>query len=107
MTGNTLPVGVDQKGPGLRSGPDETDYEHRHFVNLAATAFLLVIGFAIVWTVLAIDKYETREILGAMSLDLDPSSSAAPDDAREHVCFCVHGLTATTEDVRPLADAHR
>ncbi len=89
MTGNTLPVGVDQKGPGLRSGPDETDYEHRHFVNLAATAFLLVIGFAIVWTVLAIDKYETRERCLA---------SGRKD--------CVQIFTPP-RGVRPLADAHR
>ena len=40
---------------------DETDYAHRHFVNLAATAVLLTVGFAIIWTVLAIDRYEAHE----------------------------------------------
>ena len=61
MSGNALPVRADQKGRRLRRAPDETDYEHRHFVNLAATVFLLAIGFAIIWTVLSIDRYETRQ----------------------------------------------
>ncbi len=40
---------------------DETDYAHRHFVNLAATALLLAVGFAIVWTVMSIDRYEAKQ----------------------------------------------
>ena len=38
---------------------DKTDYQHRHFVNLAATAFLLAVTIATVWTVRAMDKQET------------------------------------------------
>jgi hypothetical protein len=39
-------------------GEDETDYEHRHFVNLLAAIFLLVIAIAISWTIGAMDSYE-------------------------------------------------
>ena len=50
---------------GAKAAPesprDETDYDHRHFVNLAATALLLGVGCAIVWTVLAIDRYEANQ----------------------------------------------
>ena len=45
--------------PGFSAAPvDDTDYEHRHFVNLLAIAFLLVIAGAIIWTVRAMDDYE-------------------------------------------------
>jgi hypothetical protein len=37
---------------------DDTDYEHRHFVNLLAMAFLLAIAAALIWTVQAIDENE-------------------------------------------------
>ena len=37
---------------------DTTDYDHRHFVNLVAMAFLLVIAAALIWTVTAMDEYE-------------------------------------------------
>jgi len=37
---------------------DTTDYEHRHFVNLVAMAFLLAIAAALIWTVLAMDENE-------------------------------------------------
>ena len=40
---------------------DRTDYGHRHFVNLLAAATLLAVGFAVIWTVLAIDAYEAHE----------------------------------------------
>ncbi len=59
MAGKTLNVGGGRNGAKHRD--DETDYEHRHFVNLIATAFLLAVGFAIIWTVLQIDRYETKE----------------------------------------------
>jgi hypothetical protein len=54
---------IDQLDPGGASRPalpaeDDTDYEHRHFVNLLAIAFLLVIAGAIIWTVRAMDDYE-------------------------------------------------
>ena len=51
------PGGVNRAG--LSAAPvDDTDYEHRHFVNLLAIAFLLVIAGAIIWTVRAMDDYE-------------------------------------------------
>ncbi len=56
---------IDQRGPGdadptatLPRPVDDTDYEHRHFINLVAIAFLLVIAGAIIWTVRAIDQNE-------------------------------------------------
>ena len=51
------PGGSDR--PALDAAPvDDTDYEHRHFINLLAIAFLLVIAGAIIWTVRAMDDYE-------------------------------------------------
>ncbi len=45
--------------PGHGSAPiDDTDYEHRHFINLLAIVFLLVIAGAIIWTVRAMDENE-------------------------------------------------
>ncbi len=56
---------IDQLDPGGPNRPalavepaDDTDYEHRHFINLLAIAFLLVIAGAIIWTVRAMDDYE-------------------------------------------------
>ena len=56
---------IDQADPGDANRPappaaieDDTDYEHRHFINLLAIAFLLVIAGAIIWTVRAMDDYE-------------------------------------------------
>ena len=59
---NPLSIRTGKSGD-LASPPrrDDTDYAHRHFVNLAATAVLLAVGFAIIWTVLAIDRYEAHE----------------------------------------------
>jgi len=37
---------------------DTTDYEHRHFVNLVAAAFLLAVAIGVVWTVKEIQDYE-------------------------------------------------
>ncbi len=50
--------------PRLRQplADDPTDYEHRHFVNLLAAAFLLSIGIATVWTVEAMDEYEKERM---------------------------------------------
>jgi len=45
--------------PALAVEPaDDTDYEHRHFINLLAIIFLLAIGGAIIWTLRAMDDYE-------------------------------------------------
>ena len=56
---------IDQADPGGANRPalaaepaDDTDYEHRHFINLLAIAFLLIIAGAIIWTVRAMDDYE-------------------------------------------------
>ena len=56
---------IDQLDPGGPHRPalapepvDDTDYEHRHFINLLAIAFLLVIAGAIIWTVRAMGDYE-------------------------------------------------
>ena len=40
---------------------DHTDYEHRHFVNLAATAFILALGFVLIWTIQTFDRYRALE----------------------------------------------
>lgn len=42
--------------PNGRRIPDETDYDHRHFVNLAAIAFLLALAFCLAWTVKIFDE---------------------------------------------------
>ena len=56
---------IDQTDPGDANRPepqsvveDDTDYEHRHFINLLAIIFLLVIAGAIIWTVRAMDENE-------------------------------------------------
>lgn len=36
----------------------DIDYGHRHFVNLAAAAFLLILAVLMVWTLKAIDQQE-------------------------------------------------
>jgi hypothetical protein len=43
-----------------REKPDETDYDHQHFVNLVAAAFLLVISIAIAWSIKAMEDYEKQ-----------------------------------------------
>jgi hypothetical protein len=40
---------------------DNTDYNHRHVVNLISTIFLLSIGYLGAWTLLAIDRYEAHQ----------------------------------------------
>lgn len=40
---------------------DGTDYEHRHFVNLAAAAFILALALIIGWTVKAFDSQRALE----------------------------------------------
>ncbi len=56
---------IEHLNPGGASGPaaspapaDETDYEHRHFVNLLAIVFLLAVAGAIIWTVRAMEDNE-------------------------------------------------
>ena len=36
---------------------DATDYEHRYFVNLVATAFILALALAIGWTLKTFDHH--------------------------------------------------
>jgi hypothetical protein len=40
---------------------DPIDYEHRHFVNLAAFAFVLGLGICIGWTIKMFDAHQTLE----------------------------------------------
>ena len=47
------------------AGAHEVDYAHRHFVNLAATALLLLVATLGVWTIKTIDDQEAlRKCLG-------------------------------------------
>ena len=61
------PKSAERANPGAAGGfarhrpeDDDTDYEHRHFVNLVSAAFLLTVAIGIVWTVKALDAYETQ-----------------------------------------------
>ena len=60
MDNSDLPQDDTPAGaPAAKTGKsDQTDYEHRHFVNLLTIAFLLVVAAAIVWTVKAIEENE-------------------------------------------------
>ncbi|MGE3245996.1 MAG: hypothetical protein AB7F96_02510 [Beijerinckiaceae bacterium] len=40
---------------------DNTDYEHRHFVNLCATAFLLALGLCFAFTIRIFDDQQRLE----------------------------------------------
>jgi hypothetical protein len=44
-----------------RARRDDTDYERRGFVNLAATIVLLVYAIALTWTLLALGERERLE----------------------------------------------
>ena len=46
------------RGHGLH---EATDYEHRYFVNLAATAFILALAFGMAWTIKTFDRHRTLE----------------------------------------------
>jgi len=46
---------------GSHGARDETDYAQRHFVNLAATAFLLALAICIAWTIRIFDQQQTLE----------------------------------------------
>ena len=49
-------------GPGPRVRySDTTDYDHRNFINLAATIALLVVMVAMVWTIQAIEAQQKME----------------------------------------------
>jgi hypothetical protein len=62
VTGRAALGGGRPAARPLANGDDETDYRHRHFVNLVAAAFLLVIAIAIVWTIKAMDAYEKQRV---------------------------------------------
>lgn len=56
----------DDAAPNAKTTPassqrDGTDYEHRHFVNLCATAFLLALGLCIGWTIKIFDEQQKLE----------------------------------------------
>ena len=46
---------TDDTGDRMRA----SGYAHRHFVNLAATAFLLVLAIVVIWTVRVMDQQES------------------------------------------------
>gem|GEM_PF-2457495 len=61
---NASVVGPTSKGSGAarpRPDADDTDYAHRHLVNLVGTIVLLCIALATVWTTKAMQEYETRQ----------------------------------------------
>ncbi len=45
----------------VSSTTDETDYEHRHLINLMGAAALLIVAIAVIWTVKAMEDYEALE----------------------------------------------
>ena len=57
-TRNGAPVDGSAFVRARRVDPDDTDYEHRHFVNLAAAAFLLAVAIAMVWTIQLMQEHE-------------------------------------------------
>ena len=59
---------IDQLDPGGPHRParapesvDDTDYDHRHFINLLAAALLLAIAGGIIWTVRGIEENESLQ----------------------------------------------
>lgn len=52
------PDGPEAPAPGRKRYRDTTDYQHRTFVNLAATAALLLIAVAVVWTMQAFEAQQ-------------------------------------------------
>ena len=59
------PSEIEELGPGGDTRQergatpvDDTDYEHRHFINLLAIVFLLAIAGAIIWTVRSMEDNE-------------------------------------------------
>ncbi len=52
------PGGDGRVAPKRRIEPDNTNYPHRHFINLAATAFLLAVAVAMVWTIKLMEEHE-------------------------------------------------
>lgn len=65
-----MPTSTDKSGAKMRNSHpaadrdgarDETDYAQRHFVNLAATAFLLALAICIAWTIRVFDQQQALE----------------------------------------------
>jgi hypothetical protein len=58
--------GARKNGPHMNGAREDVDYAHRHFVNLAATALLLLVATLGVWAIKTIDDQEAlRKCLGA------------------------------------------
>ena len=63
------PIELDREGLRERASGasprvryrDTTDYQHRNFVNLAATAALLVVALGVAWTVKEIEAQQKME----------------------------------------------
>ena len=47
--------------PSPEPNDDDTDYAHRHHVNLLAVAFLLVVALVIGWTLIAFERQQKLE----------------------------------------------
>ncbi len=58
--------GPHMNGAHMNGAREDVDYAHRHFVNLAATALLLLVATLGVWAIKTIDDQEAlRKCLGA------------------------------------------
>jgi hypothetical protein len=57
MSESNLPPRRDRPQP-LRGSDDETDYQHRNFINLVAAIAVLAIAIGVVWAVKAIETQE-------------------------------------------------
>jgi len=77
------PDGANRPAPAAASD-DDTDYEHRHFINQLAIIFLLIITGAILWTVRAIELNEQlQRCLNAgrrdcVKIETPPSTGVRP-----------------------------
>jgi hypothetical protein len=58
MSGSNLLPGSQGPQPQPRGNKDDTDYQHRNFVNLVAAAVLLAIAIGVVWVVKAMEADE-------------------------------------------------
>lgn len=58
MSGSNPLPGSQGPQPQRRGNDDDTDYQHRNFINLIAAAVLLAIAIGVVWTVKAMEANE-------------------------------------------------
>ena len=58
MPGSNLLPGSQGPQPQPRGNDDDTDYQHRNFINLIAAIVLLAIAIGVVWVVKAMEANE-------------------------------------------------